>query len=210
MSPERAHPEGVNPNDNGSALVERPPGSQPALDPTAITIVRPLVCLCYPSVARLATGIAGSFLTNPVEAPILGQAVLRDLAWLCEYLRETADHFLDLEPAREALLDFLHETAPEKAPEWLEVRVPDEPLRWAFRVQRPRDLGDMMTRLVRSAVAANELLHLDRPAPYNFACAVFTSMGELELAQCDAPPWKPELRKIHRLAAQTLNFEASG
>lgn len=207
MSPQRANPDGVSPDDNGGAALERPPGREPAPDPTLVFIVRPLVCHCYPSVARLAAGIAASFPRETVEAPVLGQAVLRDLAWLCEYLRETADHLLDLEPAREALVDFLYEQAPKKAPEWLTVRVPDEPLRWSFQVRTSRDLGDMLTRLVRSAVAARELIHLDRIDPYDFACAVLTTMGELELAMDDVPPWEPQLRKIHRLAAQTLNFE---
>lgn len=207
MSPEKASAEAMSPDDNGAAVLGRPENRGPRLDSASLFIVRPLVCQCYPSVARLAVGIAGSFPTNAVEAPILGQAVLRDLAWLCGYLRETADHFTDLEPAREALLDFLYESAPEKAPEWLEVRVPDEPLRWAFRVRTSRDLGDMMTRLVRSAVAAHELLHLDRTDPYTFACAVLTTMGELELAMCDVPAWKPQVRKAYELAEQALDFE---
>ncbi len=209
MNPEKVSPEEMSPLAEGNALLRLPQEREPVAAGPAFLIVRPLVYQRHERLASASAGIAAAFPTRVPESPILGQAALRDLAWLCAYLREVAEDMADFEPVRKAVLDFLYENAPEQAPEWLEVRVPDEPLRWGFRVRISRDLGDKMSRLMRMAVAAGELLSLDQGGPYTFPCACITTMAEIELAMCDVPVWKPQLRKVHELAAQTLDLEVS-
>ena len=194
-----------SPQDEGACVWGQPPHEgEPAFAKHATYVLRPLLYLRHPRIARSAAGIARVVPTREPEPPVLGQAVLRDLAWLCVYLREVIEDTPELEPVRQAVLAFLFEEVPTLAAEWLEVRMPDEPLRWGYRVRIEPDLGDMLTRLVRSAVAGGDLIKLDEFGPYSFANACFSTMGELEWAIREVPAWRPPLQHFHDLAAEAF------
>lgn len=161
--------------------------------------VRPLFVLQHGPMARAGEVLAETFPRQSQAPPVLGLAVLKDLAWLCAYLEELAEESTAYEPAREALLAFLHQHAPRKAPDWLRVRVPDEPLRWGFRINVAPELGDMLSRLLRSVFGFGDLLDAVDGRAAERSMRGLAALGEIDLAIAQVPPWRLRLLAIRAL-----------
>ncbi len=135
---------------------------------------------------------------------MVGQAVLMDLGWLCSYLLEVAEVTSDFEPVREAVESFLREKAPEKAPEWLQVCVLDEPLRWGFRARVEPGLGNDLSRVLRPAVTLGEVGAYHRGQRHGPGEAYLTTLGEIDWAIHQVPAWRGPLAEARGLVTRPL------
>lgn len=170
-----------------------------SLQPASAGAVRPLFVFQHRPMARAGEVLAETFPQQCPAPPVLGLAVLKDLAWLCAYFEELAEETRAFEPARESLLAFIHRRAPRMAAERPRVSVPDEPLRWGFRIRVAPELGDMLTRLLRSVFAFSDLVDAVGGRVPEASLPTVAALGEIDLAIAQVPVWRPRLLAIRAL-----------
>lgn len=175
------------------------PHPVPRMAPPSSRAVRPLLAARHERMARWAEVIAADLPEREPSPAVLRQAVLRDLAWLCVYLREAAQQTAEaFEPARHALLDFLLEHAPESAPAWLEAPLGDLVVRWGYRVRLSPQVGDALNHLLQLVFLMGDSLGELDGSRYQPCEVVLTGCGEIDWACALVPDWAPALGPVRR------------
>lgn len=159
---------------------------------------RPLLAYRLERLWRDAETVARSFPKHAPERPLLGQAVLMDLAWLASYLRAASESFPDLEPMRRPLVAFVREHGGEAADEWLLSSYLDQPLRWEYRVRVPVELARALGRVLISSMAWGEMFSFGRSNVEAVREIRKVVSGEIDLAVEAVPCWKEEILEMYQ------------
>lgn len=168
--------------------------------------VRPLVAYRHARLWQEAELIARSFPEHVPERPVLGQAVLMDLAWLGSYLDVAGEVVAGLKDARSALTAFIRKEAPKDAGEWLSVPFLDEPIRWEWRVRVDRSLGQALNRIMLPAMAWGVAFAATDDPEEALSEVGAVASAELCLASEAAPCWEEPIRNISRLLPQVSHL----